>query len=175
LNSPHKAAFEELGEADCAFCHSEHAIEHPTDDLIGVEDKALCVQCHSEGEAGYEAAKVMRASIDSLNREYEHSKELLEDAERKGIEISDALFELRNVHDVLVTTRTLIHAFDPKQVITAADEAMEKADLVRQQAHQAVAEVKHRRAGLAVFTIITLFLVVILYVRMRHTERQKNQ
>lgn len=162
-SSPHKEAFDDLGEAECAFCHSEHDIEHPTDALIGMEEGALCVQCHSEGEAGYQAASVMRAAIDDLRKDYESSKELLETAEHKGIEVSDALFELRSIHDALVTTRMLIHAFDPIQVIMSADEAMEKADLVKQQAHQAIAEVKHRRSGLAVFTIITLFLVIVMY------------
>lgn len=169
--SPHKPAFDALQVEECVFCHSQHDIQHPTDQELGVGQDALCVECHDKGDKGYEAAALMSREIDSLRVKYETALALLDDAERKGVEVSEALFSLRDVRTGLVNARALIHAFNPDTVTTAVTQAMVLANQVQQEGVQAVAEVKHRRSGYYIFTIITIVLVLVLYAWTRATDR----
>src|SRR5271169_5097764 len=55
--SPHKDAFATMGFPGCVTCHSNHAIKHPTDEFIGTGEKAVCIHCHTEGDAGFKQAE----------------------------------------------------------------------------------------------------------------------
>ncbi|MBU0520407.1 cytochrome c3 family protein [bacterium] len=165
--SPHKVGFDELGVPECAFCHGHHAVHALTDENIGVEQPSICLQCHSEGEAGYEAASTMKNEIIKLKKKYEDAETLIADAARKGIEVSDEQFELRNVRQSLINLRKLIHAFNPDSVVTTTESAMEAANEVYLAGVQSTEEVKTRRTGFLIFSVITLILVAILYVIVR--------
>ena len=65
-SSPHKEAFASAGLPGCVTCHSNHDIAHPTDELIGTGDKAVCTQCHIEGDAGFVAAGKMKEQLEQL-------------------------------------------------------------------------------------------------------------
>jgi len=67
--SPHKAAFDQKQLAECITCHSNHAIAKPGDQMIGTQQGALCINCHSSGDKGFAAAGLMRARIDE---DWEH-------------------------------------------------------------------------------------------------------
>ena len=170
--SPHKAAFDALQEEECVFCHGNHAIQHPTDLDLGVGGKAVCVKCHEKGDKGYLAAAAMRAAIDSLSTTYDSSKVLLTISQQKGVEVSDALFRLKDVQDALVNARKLVHAANREKIISAVDTALVTAKEIKREGQHATAEVKYRRMGLVVFTVIILALLVIIYVKIRRVERK---
>lgn len=167
LASPHKPAFDMMGEAECVYCHSNHKVLKPSDELIGTEKTAICVNCHSEGDAGYNAAKAMKEAIVSLHNKYSASKELLDDAEQKGVEVSEEQFALRGIHDRLLQMRKLIHAFDPQKSAAAADTALKAADDVNKAGLAAVKEVSSRRYYFLIFTALTLFLAVVLVMKIK--------
>jgi predicted CXXCH cytochrome family protein len=68
--SPHDPAFEALGVGQCLACHNNHDVSRPDDDMLGIGPNATCVQCHSEGEPGFEAAKLMKQDIDELSAHF---------------------------------------------------------------------------------------------------------
>jgi hypothetical protein len=65
--SPHKAAFSKGGFPGCVTCHSNHEIKHPTDEMIGTGSHAVCIRCHTEGDAGYKIAADMKTKPTELD------------------------------------------------------------------------------------------------------------
>lgn len=172
MSSPHKPAFDALGEAECSFCHGNHAIHRLSDENLGVADKSLCMECHSEGDPGYQAAKSMKEAVVALRGKYEEAIGLIDAAEMRGVEVSDEQFKLIEVRNSLVNVRTLLHAFNADTLISSADVAMATANEVYQAGEQSIAEVKNRRTGFFIFTIVTVFLIIVLVVKVRRMERR---
>ena len=54
----------------------------------------------------------MRGLIDTLESREGHAKTLVNDAEQKGMEISEAKFKLRDVRQARLQSRTMVHAFN---------------------------------------------------------------
>ncbi|UCG75830.1 MAG: TerB family tellurite resistance protein [Gemmatimonadota bacterium] len=168
--SVHAEYLEELDTPGCQTCHNNHAIRQPSDELLGVDDEAICSECHLEDDEGGEAAIAMRALIDSLRVAFEVADSTLTRAETAGMEVSQAQFELNDALSSLVTARTAIHAFAVERVEEAVNEGLEVTDRTRQRGLDALAELRFRRAGLAVSTVIILTLVVGLLLKIRDTE-----
>lgn len=165
--SSHSQNFEILGEAECVFCHQSHHVVHPTDDLIGTHEGAVCMKCHSADDEGAAAAAVMKSSVSELSETYTKSIELIDTAERKGVAVSREQFELREVRNSLVNLRKLVHTFDPDSMTAFAGLAMESANHAVVSGESAVEEVKNRRSGFYVFTAINLLVILLLVVRMK--------
>ena len=172
LDSPHKDAFDAMGEAECASCHGVHDI-HPLDDkFIGIGDEALCINCHSEGDDGYNAAASISEMIGTLKTRYQESETLIDDAEQKGVEVSEEQYKLLEVRSSLINLRKLIHSFNPETVKKASDEAMIAANEVYKQGEESVAEVKSRRSGFWIFTLVSIILMIFLYLKMKKMEKK---
>ena len=170
--SPHKEAFDAMGEAECAFCHGNHDIHPLVDKHIGVGENALCINCHSEGDEGYKAAGKISEMITKLSTKYEVSKKLIDDAEQKGVEVSDEQYKLLDVRSALINVRTLIHSFNVEQVKEASDKAMVSVNEVYKAGEDSVKEVKNRRSGFWVFTLISILLMVFLYMKIKKMENK---
>ncbi|MEK6567004.1 MAG: cytochrome c3 family protein, partial [Bacteroidota bacterium] len=84
---------------ECETCHGNHEIYAAKDELVGVTGDAVCAWCHSEDKLkrGYEVAKTMRQQIDSLVGSDNSTMALINEAEQKGMEVSEAKFKLREV------------------------------------------------------------------------------
>src|SRR5204862_4414966 len=106
-SSPHKKAFDELQLPECETCHGNHEIVAATDKLLGVGADAVCANCHAEGDLskGYATAKKMKSLIDTLETIEQHAGALLDDGEQKGMEVSEAKFKLRDVHQARLQSR----------------------------------------------------------------------
>jgi len=167
IASPHKAAFDELGEAECVFCHSNHLIEKPTDKNLGVSDDAICIMCHAESDAGYTAARLMKEKIVDLDQKYSEAKKLIETAEVKGVEASEMRFDLIQVNDELINLRKLIHAFDYALYDSTASTAMAMAEKVYDEGENSMEEIKHRRSGFFIFLIMSAILLVALIYKIK--------
>jgi predicted CXXCH cytochrome family protein len=171
--SPHKPAFDALQEEECVSCHSNHNIQPLSDGFLGVGEKALCINCHSQGDEGYNSALNMRALIDSLALKYRTAKTLLTMAESKGVEVGDELFKLKEVQDKLIETRKQIHSFSLQAVSHSAQEGIVLANETIKAGENAVNEVKERRGWFAVFTIFTLVFVALLLFKIKSFEKSK--
>ena len=171
--SPHKAAFDQQGLAECITCHSNHDIATPTDQMIGIQQGALCVNCHTNGDKGFVAAGHMRSRIDELIASVHKSTEILNLAERKGMEVSKPKFELKGATDALTHARVLIHSSSTAEVDKVVGPGLEVAGKGYQAGLDALAELSFRRKGLAISLIFIIFLAVLVYLKIRQIESRQ--
>ncbi len=172
--SPHDAAFQQLGQGECVVCHQNHEIARPSDRMLGAKEPAVCASCHSEGDPGAKAADTMSRSIATLAGQLNEAETLLSRAERAGMEVSRARFGLSEGHDALVSARVVIHRFSAPQVKTETDRGMAIARKTRQLGIQALDELQFRRKGLAASLLVIGLALVALYFKIQQIERPKE-
>ena len=168
--SPHKVVFDNLQYSECVKCHSNHDIAVPHDDLIGTGSQSICITCHQPGDKGYIAAGAMRNRIDELIAGIGRSKDILDHAERAGMEVSRPKFELREAIDALTHSRVLIHTSLPEEVDKVALPGLEIASKSYQAGIGALAELSFRRKGLVVSLFFILLLAGLVYLKIRQIE-----
>ena len=173
--SPHKAAFDQRQLGECITCHSNHAIAKPGDQMIGTDDGALCIKCHTSGDKGFVAAGSMRSRIDELIASMGKSTDILNQAERAGMEVSRPKFEMKEATDALTHARVLIHSSSPAEVDKVADPGLAASAKGYQAGLDALAERRFRREGLAVSLVFILFLATLVYLKVRDIERRQNE
>jgi predicted CXXCH cytochrome family protein len=171
--SPHKTAFDQKQLAECITCHSNHAIAKPGDQMIGTQQGALCINCHTNGDKGFAAAGMMRSRIDELIAGINKATDILTEAERKGMEVSKPKFELKGATDALTHARVLIHSSSTAEIDKVVSPGLEVASKGYQAGLGALAERRFRREGLAVSLIFILFLAVLVYLKIRQIESRQ--
>jgi len=166
-SSPHKPAFAAAGLPACVTCHSNHGIVHPMDDFIGTGDKSVCMQCHSQGDPGYNAAAQMKRQLLELATATSNAGQILGQAERSGMEVGQAQLDLTQANDALVKSRVTIHSFNVARVAADVKPGMEIAAKDYHAGQKALAERNYRRIGLGV-SLVAIALALIglrLYIR----------
>jgi predicted CXXCH cytochrome family protein len=172
--SPHKAAFSALGIAACITCHSNHRIQRPSDAFLGTKPDAVCTKCHSDGDPGYKTAGAMRAALQKLEDSIQRSNEILERAERSGMEVSQAKLDQAEAHDALTKARVTIHAFQLDRLNQGIDAGLKVAEKTYVAGQHALDERDYRRKGLA-FSLVTIALVLVgLRMLIQQLESRKN-
>ncbi len=168
-DSPHKEAFSDNEIPMCEVCHSNHFIEKPNDAMIGIEEPALCVNCHSadDGTKGFETAKGMSESINKLVNAHNEAKLVLDEAIEKGMMTTDEEFRLKEVGQILIQTRASIHSYDLNTVLPKAEEGMKRADTVKNNSAALIDEYYFRRKGLGFATLFITVVCIALYMRIR--------
>ena len=150
-SSPHKEAFASAGLPGCVTCHSNHGITHPTDELIGTGDKAVCTQCHTDGDAGFVAAGKMKEPIGPAGSIGRHVQiEILSRAERSGMEVSQARLDLTQARDALMKARVTVHSFNVARVEADIKPGLEASAKDYDAGKRAMAERNYRRVGLGI-------------------------
>jgi predicted CXXCH cytochrome family protein len=164
--------FEQVELPGCATCHGNHLIRAPTDEMLGMGERAVCVKCHAEGRygatlAGAEVARTLRDRLDKLNALITEAEEKIAEAERRGMEVSQPRYDLRNAFNARVNARTLVHTFSPDPVNKALDEGVQTASRVKEQAEAALTEYTARRMWLAasLLPIAIAIVFLVLYIR----------
>jgi predicted CXXCH cytochrome family protein len=175
--SPHKKAFDDRKLPECETCHGNHEIIAASNKLLGTSPEAMCTLCHSASDnaRGFDAAGGMRSMADSLESMEKEATAFVEEAERKGMEISAAKFALRDVRQIRMEARTVVHAFNPSQFREVAQKGIHTAREVRDEARGAINEFYFRRVGLGVATMIITILAVSLYLTIRKIERRQRE
>lgn len=169
--SPHKLPFEKMNTGECLTCHGNHAILPPTDKMIGVESGSVCISCHNN-DAGFAAAGRIGKGLVDLRANIDGAKEILERAERAGMEVSRPKFELSDAVDGLTQARVLLHSSNVDDVEKALSPAMEVAAKSHAAGIAAFEELSFRRTGLAVSLVFILFLALLVYLKLRQIESQ---
>ena len=171
--SPHKAAFDQQGLAECVTCHSNHDIAAPTDQMIGTHQGALCVNCHSDGDKGFASAGHMRSRLEQLIASIDKANDILTLAERKGMEVSKPKFELKGAADALTHARVLIHSSSTVELDKVVEPGLGVASKGYQAGLDALEELSFRRKGLAVSLVFILFLALLVYLKVRQIESRQ--
>jgi predicted CXXCH cytochrome family protein len=172
--SPHAEPWKELGYSGCEQCHGNHMIAPAADTLLGIGANALCVQCHDPGTGGYAAAVTMRAGIDSLQLAIETAEDVIHRAETKGVEGGDARFDLGSAKDNLVRVRSVVHTFDPAQVLEITSSGVKTAEAVRLRAEESLGDLKIRQIGLGISLVLILFVAFALWRKIKQVDSRTD-
>lgn len=172
--SPHKKAFDKLNLPECETCHGYHKIIAGTEQLIGITNSAVCVKCHSEenNPEGFLAAKHMRTTLDSLVLLEMRTSSLVSEAEQKGMVVSEPKYRLRDIRQIKLETRTIIHAFSVSKFNESAQKGFELIVDVKNQAQKAIDEYYFRRWGLLASTLIISVLAIGLFFYIKEIEKK---
>jgi predicted CXXCH cytochrome family protein len=173
--SPHKRAFDSLRVPECESCHGNHGIMAATASLIGTGSGAICTRCHGKGSTGFAGAEAMRWLIDSLEASETQAKQLVDEAEQKGMEIGEAKFRLREIRQAGLESRTAVHAFNEEKLRGVVGKGLVVATWVAGEGRRAIDDYYFRRVGLGVSTLIITILAVTLYVYIRRLEKGRHR
>ena len=168
--SPHKAAFAAMGLPACVTCHSNHRIVHPTDAMIGTGKESVCLNCHSSGDPGYQAAENMQQQLRRLDSAITRADEVLDRAERSGMEVSQARLDQAQARDALTKTRVTIHSFQPARLDEDVQAGLKVAEKDLRAGLGALTERDFRRKGLAISLLIIVLVLVGLRLFLRELE-----
>ncbi len=171
--SPHKAAFASMGIPACVACHSNHRILHPTDQMLGTGEESICVSCHSPGDAGSEAAAAMARQLSELDGAIARSDEILDLAERSGMEVSQAKLEQAQARDALTKARVTIHSLQTAKVQEDVRAGLAVATKTYGVGVKALKERDYRRIGLAVSLVAIAIVLLALQLYIREIEKPK--
>ena len=169
--SPHKKAFDDMGQSECEACHGNHKIERPTTAMLGTSDKSVCLQCHDKGSQGYAAAGELRALLDGFEKRVAANTATLELAEKKGVEVSDPVFKLKDVNTVLVSAKNLVHGLSLAEIRKKLGEGDQTLADVEKAGAAALDEAKFRRKGLIIATILLALFGVALFFKIRSMRK----
>jgi hypothetical protein len=156
----------------CLVCHSNHAVLPPTDDMVGAGEKSTCTGCHVTGDPGYTAMVRMSGTIEQLKKKMTKAHGLLDRAEQAGMEVSEDRFALQKAQDGLVEARVLVHGFDLKRFLDAAQPGVKSADEGIAAGNRSFAELRTRRAGLALSLLVIVAVIVALSLKAREIDRR---
>jgi predicted CXXCH cytochrome family protein len=173
--SAHVAPFEEQDLPGCVTCHGHHLIAETADSLLVVRSGEICADCHSAGDRLGGEFLAMKGMIDSLQAAYAASRVLLDDAEDRGMEVSQALFELEEVNNALTKARSAIHSFHVEPVQQEVDAGLVVAAAGSQRGRVAMREWYERRLGLAASTLFIVVLIAAIIGRIRVLEHGHAQ
>ncbi len=154
----------------CVICHENHAVLPPTDEMVGVGPKSTCTGCHAEGDRGYEAARQMAEEIGALRSRLTEAREILERAERAGVEVGPDQAALQEAQDALVESAVLVHSFDLPRFREAAEGGIAVAEEGVAAGHRAFGELRFRRMGLTLSLVVIGAVVLALAMTIRRIE-----
>jgi predicted CXXCH cytochrome family protein len=176
-SSLHKKVFDEKKLPECETCHSNHEIIAASEKLLGTNHEAVCSRCHTENQnqKGFVIANTMRQLMDSLDSSETNATMLLNNAEQKGMEISEAKFKLRDVHQARMQTRTMVHSFNAEKFRESVDKGLSGASYVASEGQHAIDEYYFRRWGLGIATLIISIVGITLYFTIKRIERKQQK
>lgn len=172
--SGHPAAFLRLGKPGCVACHDNHAIHQTSDSMLGVGETSVCVECHGADDPEGRDAVRMRELIEQLKLERQRSDSLLERAEAAGLEISQARFELEDATNAIVRARTSTHSASVDSVKARVDEGLAITTRAWERGRGAFRDLRIRRLGLAVSSVIIVILIAGIVMKIRETEMDQE-
>jgi nitrate/TMAO reductase-like tetraheme cytochrome c subunit len=173
--SPHKAAFAAAKMPGCVTCHSNHRINHPTDAMLGTGPQSVCTNCHAEGDGGFKVAATTQQKLSGLDKAIEDADELLDRAERSGMDVSQAKLSQTQARDALTKARVSIHSATVDRILGDVQAGTKLAEQNLAAGHQALADRDYRRWGLSVSVIVILLTIVGLWLYIREIEGRSSR
>lgn len=171
-SSPMAEAYSSMEIHACEQCHGNHDVQKTHDDMVGVGENSVCLDCHTEEDKGYESAKKIYASISELVQSYHHAELKLKEVQQKGMDDVDILFLLRDAHQTLIHSRTLVHTFDPDKIKEKTSEGVKKTGESIELANKEIKDYYIRRRGFGIATIFITVLVIALFFKIRAMEKK---
>ncbi len=159
----------------CVECHSNHLINPPTDDFVGVGNKAICIDCHDKGDKGYEEANLIHSQISTLDSILTFAKEKIKVVKEKNMDDVEINFLLKDAHQSLIKSRTLVHTFSSDKVGKETNKGIKitkKAIILEEEAIHASFV---RRNGFLIAILFITIIIIALYLRIREMDKNKKE
>jgi hypothetical protein len=172
--SPHDQAFRDAGLGACGPCHGNHAILHPDSSWVGLDERAVCGDCHVADTRPAETAAAMRAALDGAHAAHRTASEQVAAARNAGMLMTSADVLLLEAHEDLLHARTLVHALDPSRVEAHTSAAVLAAERALDGARDAFVEIRYRRTGLLVAVLAILVAITALLLQIRRLEQARR-
>ncbi|MCP4583582.1 MAG: hypothetical protein GY839_18385 [candidate division Zixibacteria bacterium] len=173
-NSPHKEAWIEMELPECEQCHGNHLIMPVSDNMVGTEGDALCIECHDDDSPGLIAAAGMKTDIDSLKTVLAITESAINMAEKKGVESGQSKFDLGRSNDALIQIRSAVHTFDPDKIAEIGKPAIDNALNVKASVDNSLKDIKMRQYGLGASLIVIILIVLGLRKKIKEVDRKIN-
>jgi predicted CXXCH cytochrome family protein len=173
--SPHKKAFDELGLSECEACHGHHKIGPPSNAMLGGGDRSVCLPCHKAGSAAGKISAEIRALLDGVEARSARAAALLARAEKKGVDVSQSRFQLREASTAEIGAVNLVHGLDAGEIRRKLAEGSGLLDQVDRQGEAALKEAVYRRRGLALSTALLALFALALYLKIRERNRRGTE
>jgi predicted CXXCH cytochrome family protein len=171
--SKKKADFDRNGIPECVLCHSQHDIKPPSDAMLGTGKESVCLQCHEEkDDAGFIAMQKWEAGFKGLVTKLSDATDVLEKAERAGMEVSEPEFRLAEARDHLTQARVIIHGFEAGKVLEVLGAGEVVAVAARGDGEMALKEIDYRRRGLYFSLGAIALLAAGLWLKIRELDRR---
>jgi len=167
LDSPLAPAFKEKSLADCVACHGKHKITHVSDDWLGEAPGTVCRKCHEEDDKGAELAIYLADTLGEIRQSADDARALLDQAEEKGMDVSEGEDDLEAAREGLLQTRTLVHSFSRPVIDKKVQEIMLNQEAAAEVAMAAFDEIDERRRGLGISTILLILLALFVAIKIR--------
>jgi predicted CXXCH cytochrome family protein len=168
--SSHKKAFDAASLPGCVVCHSNHGISHPTDAMLGTGLGAVCMRCHTPGDACDQARAGLQTSLSQLDAAIKNADQVLGVAESSGMEVSEARLGEDQARDSLTKARVTIHSFRTDLVDQDIQAGMKIAAKDLQAGKEAMVERNRRRAGLGISLIAIGMVLAGLWLYIKKIE-----
>jgi nitrate/TMAO reductase-like tetraheme cytochrome c subunit len=172
-SNPHKTVFALMQVGECIQCHSNHGITPPSDEMLGVGEKSACTHCHGKGDSGYAAAEKMKARMDEMSASINNSNDILNRAERAGMEVSKPRFELNEAKDALTQARVMVHTFSTDELDKVINPGLDISTKGYNAGRAALDELSFRRKGLAGSLFFILLFAALIYLKVREVEKKQ--
>ena len=166
--SPKQKIFDDLGQPACLACHPNHEITPPQDTWVGLQDGAVCAQCHDATTPGSTTILAMRRQFDELATATASADVMLTRAERAGMLVDDGRRVLREAREHQVHARALLHGFSATPVADAGAQGTAASRRALEAGEAAMRELQVRRRGLGLATLVILAFLVVLAAKIRH-------
>jgi hypothetical protein len=113
--------------------------------------------------------------IDSLIADVDLANAAIQEAEQKGMDVSDVKFDYNDIKKVLITTSNVVHYSDMNKFRENINEGFKLTNNAKVVGNEAVEDYYFRRWGLGVSTFFITLLVVVLYLKLKKIEKSQKK
>jgi len=171
--SSHAKIFGEAGVPPCTTCHNHHDIMPTSDELLGTGPGGACGTCHQPGDRCDVATRAMKKDLSRLSQAVASTRASLALADRLGMDVERATYDLSPAAEALVRARVVVHTFSEKEFAKVIEEGLQAAGEVDRVAVAKLEEHRFRRKGLAGAAFLLLMLAVLVALKARRLERAR--
>jgi predicted CXXCH cytochrome family protein len=158
------------GGGGCVVCHSNHGIRQPSVAMLA-GPKAVCSGCHDAGSAGAKTAGQMAQMLEGLDAALTRSENTLTQADKYGMEVSEAQVKLMEGREDLVKARLTMHSFRIEEMRTPINGGMAVAAETLRAGQTALHDKDVRRMGLATSVFFIAITIAAIWLLIRRLER----
>ncbi len=165
--------FSTKGMHGCVVCHTAHDIQPPNDSMISADPGGVCGRCHQPSDPGAIQAGQMRSLLDSLNNALVEANRALDEAENRGLEVEDLLFDLQTATSFMIHSRTKVHTYEANKIREEVEPGLELVSNIVHGVSLLMHDFRMRKVGLGIATIFISFLALVLYLYIRTLDKSQ--